>query len=758
VTYYTAVVFVAAVLFSASATAAEAPSEADHPTLFFDAGDIDKLRSACQGPMRGQFEAIREYADEHLTDEPPVLKGDYERRGLAVEHPYLTNILDFSFLYMVTGEGKYLDAARRWALALAAMPKWAGPVNDECPEADRGLYAGFGLTALACAYDWLHGDLSEIERALIRNKLYTVAERIHRATYGGEWWSKAYLHHDHTIPVGGMGLAAMALYDEFGEARRWAARAESEFACTLERLGTDGAWPEGTCGWAFAMASFCPFWDAYSRRAAPQWGGNEWLRNTWAFRLYSRVPDGRFFNFGDGRADGHYQWTGWQAAPTLRLLAGKFEDPHAQWLAAREWETRPNPYTAVWEIIWADPSVPEAAPDDLDLVKTFDNQGLCFMRTGWGADEIAAAFRCDSLVGLTAAGFYEEGDDAMRTAVNHTHADAGSLVLWANGTFPLTNAGYGQRTTEHQNTLLVDGAGQYRDLDRKRHPGRPRGSLTRRFTSPFVSLVEGDATLCYDGGVEKFTRTVYLVRTGLVFLLDEVRCRRPSRLEWRFHTDKKARVEFGAGGFSSSAGDVICSVLPATSGPLETGVEEDRWNRRVRVATAEDVEGAPLLCAIVPVTAPAASFAVESADDVGFVIRLEDIEILAARGGAAGDDEPQSNRRLKHDGRFALASRNTRSVGFFADEARSVRLDDVDLLRAERAVTASLIAQGDLAFLDVVSERRARVAVNPFAAVRSVRCEDGGEVAIESDGGLVAFHVPAGASRYLLALESSKTD
>ncbi len=744
-------------LCAGTALAADAVRAPEHPSLFFSADDLDALKTACQGPMKAQFEALVAYADEHFDDIPPVLQGDYEERGLAVEHPYLTNILDFSFLYLITGEAKYLDAARRWSFALAAMPKWAGPVNDECPEADRGLYAGFGLTALACAYDWLYADLSDVERALIRNKLYTVAERIFRATDGGEWWSKAYLHHDHTIPVGGMGLAAMALYDEFEEARKWAARAESEFACTFERLGSDGAWHEGTCGWAFAMASLCPFWDAYSRRAAPAWEKNAWLENTWAFRLYSRLPDGQFFNFGDGRADGHYQWTAWQAAPTLRLLAKKFENPHAQWLAAREWDKRPNPYTAVWEIIWADPSIAEASPASLDLVKAFDNQGLSFLRTGWDAADTALAFRCDSLVGKTAAEFYDKGEDEMRTAVDHTHADAGAAALWSGGAFHLANAAYGQRTTEFQNSLLIDGEGQYRRLDRERHPGRPRGLLLRTFSSPFAGLVEGDATLSYSEAVEKFTRTAYLVGPGIVFLLDEVKTREPSQLEWRFHVRKGAQIDLGPSNFSTSDADSACSFLLAGAVPLALEAGENERNSRVTVATDGEVAEVSLLSAIVPLSTVMGPFSGQIGESA-FTMELEGLEIIASCSTGAPPGDPSKKSRLELEGTFAAIALNDKWKGFVADQAVHVRLDGEEILESNNPVTAALTAQGELAFLYVDCDRPARLAVNAFGHVRGVRGEDGREVQIGSKGSLVTLYVPAGKSRYQLNIASRQAD
>src|SRR5262249_51242456 len=148
-----------------------------------------------------------------------------------------------------------------------------------------------------------------------------------------------------------------------------------ELFAALDWLDGDGAWPEGPCGWAFAMITALPAWDSYARHF-PDRGrailDHPWIANTWKFRLYSRTPDGLFLGFGDCNPGGSYQFLARQAAPTLRFLAARYAEPHAQWLAEQEWETAPNPYTAPWEIVWADPSIPAAPPTDLPLGVRFE--------------------------------------------------------------------------------------------------------------------------------------------------------------------------------------------------------------------------------------------------------------------------------------------------------------------------------------------------------------------------------------------------
>lgn len=712
------------------------------PGLFFDQSDVRGLRDKCGGGMRGQFEALVEYADEHIADTPPKLEGDYEERGLKVEHPYLTNILDFSFLYVVTGEAKYLEAAKRWALFLASMEEWAGPAGPNDVEGDRGLYAGFGLTALACAYDWLYQDLALGEREILRRKIYSITERLYRATFEGEWWSKAYLHHDHWIPVGAMGLGALALWGEAPEAARWARQAEEEFTRVFERLGDDGAWHEGVCGWAFGMASFAPFWDASRRRGLSRLTDSEWLRNTWRFRLYSRLGDGRFATFGDGRATGNYQWTAWQAAPVLRLLAARFQNPYAQWLAAREWETRPNPYTAVWEIIWADADLEERPPDGLSACALFSNEGLAVLRTGWGDNAAVVAFHCDSVVGERAVRYYADGDDRINTGANHAHADANSFVFWADGDFAVVPAGYGQRETRYQNSMEVDGEGQYRLFDRQAHPGRPSGKVTRFFDGCFGSFVTGEAAKCYAEGLESFERTVYLVRPGILFVVDHVRSERPATLDWFFHVESESAVELRPGGFSCGTGTRRTHVDFAADGSPVLTVEDHRRTLGIRVRLDEATSRTRMVSVISRGMTPRIQRHGRSA----WVIDTPGARTLAAFGPPGGKLEIPG--KLSARASCAIAGAD----GFLAVDVTRLVIGSKEVLTSDAPLTASCLAQAGKVVL-TLQGGAAEVTFDAASPVKTITTADGEIPPFTAVGSQVSLDFPGGRAVYEIALD-----
>jgi hypothetical protein len=740
-------------LFPSEADAADrggAPSA--HPYLFFNAGGIEALRRRCDTTMKPQFDALVAYGREHLGDSPPSsLSGGNERRGDAVQDPFLTNILAFSFLGVVTGDERYVDAGKRWALALAAMDDWVGQIDTQPRCANCGYPEGWGLIGLSAAYDWLYHQLDDRSRALLRNKIRTVAKVLHDATFTGEWWTGAYLHHDTWIPFGGLGVGAMSIVDEVPEAREWADRAAHELDGALDWLDSDGGWPEGPCGWAFALISAVPFWDAYRRRFPDRAAAivdNTWLQNTWKFRLYSRTPDGQFLGFGDCNPHGGYQSTGYQGAPVLRFLAARYRNPYAQWLAAREWEKRPNPFTAVWEILWADPTLDEAPPGDLPHGVRLDNQGMAFFRTGWDPGATVVAFRGTGLLGRRATSLFRGGREAeFNNSTTHAHADGNAFGIWSRGEFAVTLARYGQRESELQNTLLVDGEGQYSRFGAD-HVGRPDGRITGFFTSRDATFVAGDAARCYPPGLSRFARRLYLVAPGIVFLVDDIAAERPVRLQWRFHVDNGASVEVGSSGFSSVSGGARTVLRLAQPGWVRAGEVSDDWNRGVAFSLDQPTAEAALVAVIVPSLPAGAQAAISAPTGRSFLVEALGARVLAAF--SVGDGTLEIPGRMTGHGAAAMVTTGGATPGFFAALATGVSVDGERLLTASQAVTVAYSRTGSTGALTVEAPGGAEITIETGLRVASVRSSDGAGVAFQAEGSRVMLRVPAGTSSYVL--------
>jgi hypothetical protein len=600
------------------------------------------------------------------------------------------------------------------------------------------------VTALAVAYDWLHAELSEEERTVMRDKIAAVTSGLYYGSLANEWWTGAYLHHDTWIPLGGMGVGAMAVVDEVPGAERWAERAREALGEALDWLADDGAWPEGPCGWAFAMISAVPFWDAYRRRF-PDRGeavlGNPWLRRTASFRVHSRAPDGRFVSFGDCNPHGGYQENARQAAPTLRWLAARYRDPVAQWQAAREWEKAPNPYTAAWEIAWMDPSVSEEAPNDLPDGALFANQGMAYLRTGWDQEATVLGFRCDSLLGRRAASLYRPEEEwRYNNSTTHVHADANAFGVWSRGDFAITLARYGQNGTERQNSVLIDGEGQYTRFGAD-HLGRPDGKVTDFLASSFVGYVAGDAARAYPPGLKRFVRRLMLIAPGIVFLCDDIAAESPVDVEWRFHVDAGAALGIGERGFEAATGGRVTHLrLGEPASFVEIG---DDWNRGVTARTGGRRTEARLAAVILPSLPAEATPEIEVPTPSSFVVRALGVEVLAAAATGAGV--------LSVPGRFSGRGAAAVVVGgrVFVAEATDLGGDGISM-SASAPVTLAYHREGAAGLLVAQAGGGAELAISSLGTVREVRRPDGTSVPFGETSGMLRLRLPAGSSRLLL--------
>ncbi|APR77835.1 Oligo alginate lyase [Minicystis rosea] len=704
------------------------------------------------GPMKPQLEVLVRHADAHLGDTPPsALPTEEEPRGDLMQNSFLANTLVYSFLGLVTDSPRYREAGKRWALALAGMRDWGGTLDPRGKCTSCSYPEGWGVTALAVAYDFLYHHYSDDERARIRDKIGAVCRGLFGGVDAGEWWTGAYLHHDTWIPIGGLGVGAMAVIDELVEAPVWAERARGALNEALNWLDGDGAWPEGPCGWAFAMVSAIPFWDAFRRRfpsRAASFLGHPWLQRTAGFRIHSRLPDGRFLGFGDCQPHGGYQQNARQAAPTLRWLAARYRNVFAQWQAAREWEKAPNPYTAVWEIVWMDPDVREAPVRDLPVGALFDNQEMAYLRTGWDMDATVIAFRSDSLIGRRAASMVQPGNEApFNNSATHVHADANGFAVWARGELAVVMPRYGQNRSEFSNTLLVNGQGQLTRFS-PQYPGRPDGEVTAFFASRAASLVAGEAAKTYAPGLQRYARRLLLVDPGVLFVSDDVVADAPVDFTWRFHVHADAALDVGHDGFTSVLNGRTTTLRVASPRDPRMARSSDDWNHAISVSPRERTDRATFGAVVVP-SLPAGSGArIETPGEAAFVVEALGATVLAAfahRNGPA-----QIPGRLTSDGTVAAVSRSPAATSFFAAEATELGVDGEAWLLSSSPVTISYRREGGEGRVTIAARAPTQVTIVAGMRVRGARTAEGGPVAFTAGGVRVLLRVGAGTSRIVL--------
>jgi len=528
--------------------------------------------------------------------------------GWSIES-WTARMLNASFLWAATGDKAVLTQARKWLLGLCRCRA----------AADNSYSYGFYALALATAYDVLHDALSPAERKTVREHLAAVCQGLYESGTGRArgWWRRIYLHHDHWIPTAGLGVGALALKDEDPRWRRWYALARRELTLALSLLGEDGAWHEGVAGWCYGMALMLPFVEASRHVAGDDLYRFAWLRNTAQWRLHCRLPDGGHVFYGDSYRDGRYHGLGSTPSHLLRLLAARFRDGHAQWLAEQEEgldlarleraraerkaDTPPRTsrltafYSVGWSLIWSDPAVKSVPPDDLPRHAVSDNLGYVVARTAWGRDAALLSFRAGPVAGRLGrdaalrlgSSFVQRMDDSAE----HAHMDQNVITYFANGTYWLSPPGYGARHSARHTTLVINGRQQVKDSRLG-----PR-LLRREFSGDCVYLL-GDASTAYPTEVEltRFHRHLVWLKPDVVLICDDVRADKPVTVEWRLHPYRKLppprvdgnRIVLSASGGSSARTFVAeflspekLTLIGSTKEPIPEELRQRKSRQRV---------------------------------------------------------------------------------------------------------------------------------------------------------------------------------
>lgn len=316
------------------------------------------------------------------------------------------------------------------------------------------------LKALSLTYDWLYPILSPEEKHRIAQRIRQLAERMKKEYRHSDYNNHVYLEYGPLV-YAGLALAheeppawADALLSECEE------RLKAHFVPAVNQLGGGRAGQLGEGGWHESMSYFSFFAYEFAHQmeawrtatgedlfaACPGLGGaGRWI-------LYCTRPfDGSFAPIADIETPARW---GHQETALLWLVAARYRDPIAQWVANHT----PVRYPFhIWpKILWFDPSLEEIQPETLPTETLFPQLGWASFRSDWSPNAVWGVFVCgDSFAG-------------------HQHSDQNSFVLSAGEELLIDAGEYGAKATEFHNTLLIEG-GQ-----------RVLGNDPRQFVAPTV--------------------------------------------------------------------------------------------------------------------------------------------------------------------------------------------------------------------------------------------------------------------------------
>ena len=511
-----------------SATPLEMHFAGVHPRLYATAEEIDALRAKCgREPWAGFLRRVCAQADAAVRRGRPAPGTGDDLRGVGCGTAHL------AVAYRLTGDPQYLAAIREVLAEMAAREDWT------C-----SLQYGHWAHGAALAYDWLHDELGAELRDAVREALHRHTERVFRSWGNYEnAYPTTYAWNHSAVVHGGLLAASCALWGDVDGPGRWLRMGLEKLRLMADALGEDGASAEG-----LAYGQYHADFLLKSMYLGEQLLGIDTLTDSAFFRnfpsylLYNMLPrplwspNSTFLYLSDTNGS---HWYGPDSH--LRLVARRFRDAHAQWLADETARAGVNGESSCFlNLLWYDETVDPAPPAELPTLRHFTDKDLVLLRSGWDDDAAVMAVKCGPSNGHHAARRYRNN-----VGGGHMHPDAGHVVLHAGGDWLLIDDGYTKKFTAYQNTVLVNGIGQlgegatwFEDLEFRR--GHPEGRILRAEEGAALDYVIADAAPPYqaDARLTKFLRHVLYLKPDVWVLVDELAAEQPSTFEGRFHAPR----------------------------------------------------------------------------------------------------------------------------------------------------------------------------------------------------------------------------
>jgi hypothetical protein len=433
------------------------------------------------------------------------------------------------------------ERAKAWLLEAASW-KPAGTTS----RAYTDEWAFRVNVALAWGYDWLHDDLTENERETVRTALLTrtreTADHVIRNARIG-----LFPYDSHAVRAVSAVLvpASLALLHDADEAEGWLHYAIEFLSTVYSPWGdAEGGWAEGPHYWMTGMAYLIEAANLLRSAGVIDLYQRPFLQNTADFPLYTKAPLTKRATFGDDATQGDPICI--KMGYNVRQFAGVTGNAGYQWyfeqIRDNDAGTEKAFYNWGWwdlnfdDLVYAHDFAPvQAAPPAPPKLKHF-------MGTGWACIQ----HRMDDPTQHIQLNF----KSSPYGSISHSHGDQNAFCLHGFGEDLCINSGYyvafnstmhrnWRRQTRSKNAILIDGQGQYAEMDKAR-AARAAGRIEAAEDRGNHVYIAGDATAAYavlNADVTHVRREVYFVHDSYFVFVDTVDAAQPVTLDWLLHTE-----------------------------------------------------------------------------------------------------------------------------------------------------------------------------------------------------------------------------
>ncbi|MCE9583631.1 MAG: heparinase II/III-family protein [Planctomycetes bacterium] len=436
------------VLLAAAVASAQAPPPLkltvpkDHPRIGLVSADLEKVRAnIAKEPWAGIWKNV-------VSRSEGVRRGDLDPKrafggvgGQGVRFT-MTEGLECVALQALVGK----DAAAAKALS-DFFDAWdPAPLEKDIADTDF-MSSGEFFEGLAVVLDWTWDLLTESARTKLRAIVERRAKHNYDGFIGKKSWEATTEANNHSMAsMGGLGLAAVALWNENPDAPAWAGMAHAKMKAYLAAsFDPDGACYEGTMYGPFGLFRILPFSDCCARFGAGD--AMAGLLGKVIAQLANEICPGRDRMLPINDTDGNFlPWGG-----TLFIYdAARHESPLSRWMWTdlSKRQAGNGGHTWAFAVLWEDGKEGGNPPDK--LVAVTKGRGTLTVRTGWEKADFLAAFEC-----------------GKRVPGCHGQSDVGHFLIYAKGKCLAADTGYSNEAEEGKpqqsighNLVLVDGKGE----------------------------------------------------------------------------------------------------------------------------------------------------------------------------------------------------------------------------------------------------------------------------------------------------------
>lgn len=521
---------------------------AGHPRLFLRPEDLPRLRELAKGREKDRFAQLRAEAERLLKSKPtpePMHRGSArDKENLDAIKYWWPNreqtdkackeAETLSFVYLITGEKKFGDAARKWVLHLASWDP-DGPTNFRlnCEAGKPMLYR------LPRAYDWAWDTFTPAERAKIQT---VMARRVRDAWESGEiargtgHLNAPFNSHGNRI-WHKIGEAGIAFLGEIPEAETWLDYAVNKFfSCYPVWADDDGGWHEGVSYWSGYMSK-AVWWLQVAQSALKIDGFKKpFFAQVGDYPLYIAPPGSPNSGFGDLSYRPPSRGVGSFMEYHLRAGGHRPESTHAAYW--RWWMER-------WDMSGADgilgflyhanlPLMPAAkVPTDMPQSKVFRGIGVASLHTTLldSANDVHFLFKSSPF------GSQSHGHNPQNTFQLNAYGEA---LLPACVYRDLHGSKFHYdwvHSTVAQNGVLVNGQGQIK------HSAAAQGKIADFRFTPECDYVLGDASTAYGKLLTRALRHVAFVKPDLIVMCDDLATPEPANFQFMLHAFTPFKVD-----------------------------------------------------------------------------------------------------------------------------------------------------------------------------------------------------------------------